>query len=87
MGSFTSMADPALRARQGLQVVCGPSRPVPRRNTPKPDEGSAGVRERIRAPQATLTAQEAPTTANRDAFAELVAMSSRQEKNRRQKVR
>ncbi|KAK9800197.1 hypothetical protein WJX73_007809 [Symbiochloris irregularis] len=86
MASFTTMTDPALRARQGLQVLCGPSRPsLPRRTTPKPDDGSAGARERSRAPQATLVAQEAPISADRDAFAELVALSSKQEKNKRQK--
>ena len=77
---------PTKSVRQGVKVYCGLSRqPVPR---------SAGVPEALEPQQqarkppnkAVLVTQEPELASEKDAFAELVALSGKQTFNRRQKV-
>lgn len=78
---------PAKPGSQGLIVRCGPTRPTSfSRTASRP----ADIPERQRGGQstanATLLAQEPAVEAERDAYAELVALASKQNLNRKQKV-
>ena len=87
MQPFPYAGGRAKTGSQGLIVRCGPTGPTVGRSASRPANKPETQRHGQSTPKATLLAQEPAVEAQRDAYAELVALASKQNLNRRQKVK